>query len=136
MSSETQLWLIVLVMANLVKTYEVFSWDLKDSRMWPLWSNRCCLFCSLNTLHATLVTQHVCAHSPHSRPALCDSMGCIPPAPLSMDCLCKNTGGGCHAFFQEIFPNPGSNPCLLHLLHCRQIRYHWATGEVLSYSRN
>ena len=29
----------------------------------------------------------------------------------------KNTGVGCHALFQGIFPTQGSNPCLLHLLH-------------------
>ena len=39
----------------------------------------------------------------------------------------KNTGVGCHALFQEIFPTQGSN---LHLLHCRQILYHWATRKA------
>ena len=29
----------------------------------------------------------------------------------------KNTGAGCHAFLQEIFPTQGSNSRLLHLLH-------------------
>ena len=35
------------------------------------------------------------------------------------------------------FPSPGelstqgSNPCLSCLLHCRQILYHWATGEAM-----
>ena len=44
-------------------------------------------------------------------------------APLSLDSLGKNTGVGCHALLQGVFPTQGSNPCLLHLLHCRQIRY-------------
>ena len=35
----------------------------------------------------------------------------------------KNTRVGCHAFFQGIFLAHGSNPCLLHLLHCGQILY-------------
>ncbi|XP_069426855.1 cilia- and flagella-associated protein 119 isoform X1 [Ovis canadensis] len=35
-------------------------------------------------------------------------------APLSMDSPGKNTGVGCHAFLQGIFPTQGSNPCLLH----------------------
>ena len=35
----------------------------------------------------------------------------------------KNTGMGCHAFLQGIFPTQGSNPSLLHLLHCREILY-------------
>ena len=33
----------------------------------------------------------------------------------------KNTGVGCHALLQGIFPTPGSNP---DLLHCRWILYH------------
>ena len=33
----------------------------------------------------------------------------------------KNTGVGCHALLQGIFPTPGSNPGLP---HCRQILYH------------
>ena len=41
-------------------------------------------------------------------------------APLSMDSPDKNTGVGCHALFQGIFPTQGSN---LGLLHCRQILY-------------
>ena len=34
------------------------------------------------------------------------------------DSLGKNTGGGCHAILQGIFPTQGSNPSLLHLLYC------------------
>ena len=36
----------------------------------------------------------------------------------------KNTGVGCHSFFQGIFPTLGLNLHLLCLLHCRQILYH------------
>ena len=35
----------------------------------------------------------------------------------------KNTGVGCHALLQGIFPTQGSNPCLLHLLH-------WQAGSL------
>ena len=35
----------------------------------------------------------------------------------------KNTGVGCHALLQGIFPTQGSNPCLLHLLH-------WQAGAL------
>ena len=42
----------------------------------------------------------------------------------------KNTGVGCNAFLQEIFPTQGSNWCLLSLLHCRLILYLWATREA------
>ena len=41
-------------------------------------------------------------------------------APLSRDSPGKNTGVGCHALLQGIFPTQGSNP---HLLHCRCILY-------------
>ena len=33
----------------------------------------------------------------------------------------RNTGVGCHALLQGIFPTPGSNPGFL---HCRQVLYH------------
>ena len=36
------------------------------------------------------------------------------------DSPCNNTGVGCHAFLQGIFPTQGSNPGLL---HCRWILY-------------
>ena len=46
----------------------------------------------------------------------------------------KSTGVGCHFLLQGIFPIQIWNP---HLLHCRWILYHWATGEAfpLLYSR-
>ena len=37
-------------------------------------------------------------------------------APLSMGFSSKNTGVGCHACLQGIFPTQGLNSCLLHLL--------------------
>ena len=46
------------------------------------------------------------------------------------DSLGKNTGVGCHALLQGIFPTQESNPHLLQLLHCRQILYRWATREA------
>ena len=42
----------------------------------------------------------------------------------------KNTGVGCHALLQGIFPTQGSNLHFLQLLHCRLILYHWTTGEA------
>ena len=36
--------------------------------------------------------------------------------PCQQDSLGKNTGVGCHALLQRIFPTEGSNLCLLHLL--------------------
>ena len=37
---------------------------------------------------------------------------------------------GCHALFQGTFLAQGSNPCLLHLLHCTQILFYSATREA------
>ena len=46
---------------------------------------------------------------------LCDPMGCSPPgSSVHGDSPGKNTGVGCHALLQGIFPTQGSNPCLLH----------------------
>ena len=42
----------------------------------------------------------------------------------------KNIGVGCHGFLQGIFPTQGSNPCLLHLLKCRQILYQLSLWEA------
>ena len=42
----------------------------------------------------------------------------------------KNAEMGCYFFLQGIFLTQGLNPCLLCLLHCREILYHWATGEA------
>ena len=37
------------------------------------------------------------------------------------------------ALLQGVFLTQGSNPCLLWLLHCRRILYHWATREACIY---
>ena len=44
-------------------------------------------------------------------------------APLSMGFSRQNTGVGCHAFFQGIFPTQGSKLRCLCLLHSRWILY-------------
>ena len=54
-------------------------------------------------------------------PTLCNPMDCSPPgSSVHGDSLCKNTGVGCYALLQGIFPTQGSNPGLL---NCRQILY-------------
>ena len=53
---------------------------------------------------------------------LCDLRDCSPPgSSVHGDSPGKNTGVGCHALLQGIFPTQGLN---LDLLHCRQILYH------------
>ena len=60
----------------------------------------------------------------------------LPDGPLPSRLLCpwgflnKNTEVGCHALLQGIVLTQGSK---LHLLHCRQILYCWATGDALTY---
>ena len=52
----------------------------------------------------------------------CDPMDCgLPASSVHGDSPGKNTGVGCHALLQEIFPTQGSNPGLLYR---RQILYH------------
>ena len=56
------------------------------------------------------------------RPTLCNPMDCSPPgSSVHGDSPGKNTGVGCRALLQGIFPTQGSNPGLP---HCRQILYH------------
>ena len=53
---------------------------------------------------------------------LCDPMVCSSSgSSVHMDSLGKNTGVGCHAVLQGIFPTQGSNQGFP---HCRQILYH------------
>ena len=53
-----------------------------------------------------------------SCPALCDPTDCLPPdSSVHGDSPAKDTGVGCHALLQGIFPNPV-------FLHCRWILYH------------
>ena len=55
-------------------------------------------------------------------------MDCSPPGfSVRGDPLGKNTGVGCHALLQGIFPTQGSNPVLL---HCRWFFTDWASREA------
>ena len=57
-----------------------------------------------------------------SCPALCNPMDCSPPgSSVHGDSPGKNTGVGCHALLQRIFPTQGLNPGLP---HCRWIPCH------------
>ena len=53
--------------------------------------------------------------------ALCDPLNCSQPgSSVRGDSPGRNTGAGCQALLQGIFPTQGSNPGLL---HCRRILY-------------
>ena len=77
----------------------------------------------LNALSLCNVTSAVlCLAALQSSPTLCNTVDCSPPgSSVHRDSPGKNTGVGCHALLQGIFPMQGSN---LHLLQCWQILYH------------
>ena len=59
---------------------------------------------------------------------LCNPTDCSPPGSSAHgDSPGRNTGVGCHALLQGIFPTWGSNPGLL---YCRQILTVWASREA------
>ena len=58
---------------------------------------------------------------------LCDPVHCsLPGSSVHGDSPGKNTGVGCHALLQGIFPTQASNPGLP---HCRWILYHLSHQE-------
>ena len=60
--------------------------------------------------------------SPQSCPTLCNPRDCSPPGfSVHGDSPGKDTGVGCQALLQGIFPSQGSNP---RVLHCKWILHH------------
>ena len=84
-----------------------------------------------NLAHACIyVCECVCVQLLQLCLNLCDPMDRSPPTPLSMGFSQQEHWSAFHAHLQGIFLTQGSN---VHLLHCRQILYHWATEEVHKY---
>ena len=82
----------------------------------------------------------MCELSCFSRVQLCDPMDCSPPGcSVHEDSPVKNTGVGCGALFQEIFPTQGSSqPRVLTCISCvsciaGRFFTHWATWVILSH---
>ena len=94
----------------------LFSTRLSSHPVWHITLSR--ISCAL-CVHAKLL--QLCL-------TLCDLMDCNPRGSSvhGMDSPGKNTGESCHALLLWIFLTQGLN---LHLLHCKWIIYHWATGE-------
>ena len=70
-------------------------------------------------------TWHVCMLNCFGFVRLCATLWTVAhQAPLSMGFSNQYTRVDCHALLQGIFPTQGSNPCLLHLLHCQAGSYH------------
>ena len=66
----------------------------------------------------------MCAKSLQSCLTLCDPVDCgLPVSSVRGDSPGKNTGVGCRALLQGIFPTQGSHQPLLHLLH-------WQAGSL------
>ena len=67
-------------------------------------------------------------------PTLCHPMDCSPPgSSVHGEPPGKNTGVGCHALLQGLFPTQGSNPGLP---HCKRILYSLSHLEWTKYSVN
>ena len=79
------------------------------------------------TLYCAVLVAQLCL-------TLCDPVDYSPPgSSVHEDSPGKNTGVGCHALLQGIFPTPGLNPGLP---HCRQILYwlsHQGSPKILKW---
>ena len=60
--------------------------------------------------------------SAHTHVRLCNAMDCS-PLDSSVHGILQARILVCHGLLQVIFPTQASNPCLLHLMHCRWILY-------------
>ena len=79
------------------------------------------IFTEVVSLPSRILTGELCLVAQPCT-TLCDPMDCsLPDSSVHGDSPGKNTGVGCHALFQGIFPTQGSNPGLQ---HCRQTLYH------------
>ena len=119
-SNESQLPQIPqLLTAQCRHRCELMRWGRAENS----WENRTlsqqglCINCLLSICHACKQSLQLCL-------TLCNPTDCSPPdSAVHEDSPGKNTGVGCHAFLQGIFPTQGWDPRLLCLLHCKQILY-------------
>ena len=91
------------------------------------------IFTEVVSLPSRILTGELCLVAQPCT-TLCDPMDCsLPDSSVHGDSLGKNTGVGCHALFQGIFPTQGSNPGLL---HCKWFLYHlshWRSPRILEW---
>ena len=71
-----------------------------------------------------------CVLSLQSCLTLYDPMDCSPPGIYPWDSPRKNTGVGCRALLQGIFPTQGLKPCFLCLLRWQGSFYHLGNPDV------
>ena len=88
--------------------------------------------CIESSLILSLMLRNVCVLNHFSHVRLCDPHGLQLSGLLCpWDSPGKNTGVHCYVLLQGTLQTQWSNQRLLWFLHCRQILYHWATGEAL-----
>ena len=117
--------------------------DKKSKRLGSAADYRATSFCSAYLRHLYVkifinsIVNITCAMLclvAQSCPTLHDPMGCSPPgSSVHGNSPGKNTGVGCHALLQGIFPTLGSNPGLP---YCRQILYclsHQGSPRILEW---
>ena len=103
--------------ASRVQCHEfMVSWTHKQS-------GRCTQHYSRSDCKRMQVKQCMRAELFQSCPTLCNPMDCGPPGSCPWDTPGKNTGVGCLALFQGIFPTQRLNLHLLRLLH-------WQVGSL------
>ena len=88
------------------------------------------MICELYDHKNTKKERYACSCA-QSCSTLCGPVDCSPPSFSVHEIFSgKNIGVGSDFLFRGIFPIQGWNPCLLCLLHCRWILYHWAIREA------
>ena len=84
----------------------------------------------MNTSKTVALTRRTFVHFPvcmHAKSPLCDPTDCsLPGASVHRYFPGQNTGVGCHALLQGIFPTQGSNPGLLCVLPWQAARFYLA----------
>ena len=111
---------ILIVKAKRGKKNKIVTDEQKDKMCLTYITKEYCLATKRNQV-LTHVVCAVCLVT-QSYPTLCDPMDCSPPgSSVHGDSPGKNTGVGCHALLQGIFPTQGSK---LGLPHCRLILYY------------
>ena len=91
-------------------------WKTQIMRLYTPWS-----WCACVWIHS-VVSDSLWPHGLQPTRLLCP---CDSPG--------KNTGVGCHALLQGIFPTQGLNTCLLHLLHWQAGSWSWQYWNFSKY---
>ena len=98
------------------------SWSANANTWIYLWGQAGAQYDLLCFSYIANLSVYMCAKLLQSWPTLCNPMDCsLPGSSVHGDSPGKNTGVGCHALLQGIFPTQGSNSGLS---HCGPTLYH------------